>query len=361
MIVLKKLPLIGFLFLQLWPFTWALSQPTTTLIQPTLSSLPADKQTGAITNSSQDAVPYIRSLIQAGRLAEASRELTRQLQKPHSEPDLQLLQCVVLSNQQKIDKSIACMRALIKVRPDMLEAYNNLGVLYANLGQHEEAKRWLTLAMQRMPSLWTVYQNLQTLQIDMSRKSYARALQVELPLAESPPRLTMLATTTLTNSIQVVQTASPPTPMPAASPNAKREAIKPEVDKIEAIKTEENKDNGVDNVIRQQLQAAVESWAQAWSAQNIAAYFAAYTSDFTPSQSISRTQWEAERTSRIVGRKFVKVSVSNFQFEHNGSKMIVRFNQFYQSDNIRSKHQKRLDLQLVDGSWKIVRETLISQ
>jgi hypothetical protein len=38
---------------------------------------------------------------------------------------------------------------LVKLRPDMLEAYNTLGVLHASLGQHEEAKRWLTAGLQR--------------------------------------------------------------------------------------------------------------------------------------------------------------------------------------------------------------------
>jgi uncharacterized protein YchJ len=358
------------------------------------------------------AQPEIRSLMQAGRLAEASREIARQLQKPDPEPTLQLLQCVVQANQNQTEKAIACLSALVKAQPDMLEAYNNLGVLHASLGQHEEAKRWLTLAMQRMPSLWTVHQNLQTLQADLSRKAYARALQAELPLKEAPPRLTMLATSALSNPVKVAQasppavvvaTTNPPAPaspqMPASTPvvapsstppavskpeavkppAARTEAItatKPEVKKTEVLKAappkpealktespeaETNKAKGLDEATRQQLQAAVQAWAQAWSAQNMAAYFGAYAPDFTPSKWTPRATWEAQRTSRIVGRQFVRVSVSNFSFENKGSKTAVRFNQVYESDNIQSKHSKRLDLVQIDGRWKIVRETVISQ
>lgn len=390
--------LAGFLMVQLWPLSLMANQTAPMLVP--------SAQANETASTSPTALPEIRSLMQAGRLAEASREIARQLQKPDQEPTLKLLQCVVLANQNQTDKAIACLSALVKAHPDMLEAYNNLGVLHASLGQHEEAKRWLTLAMQRMPSLWTVHQNLQTLQADLSRKAYARALQAELPLKDAPPRLTMLATSALSNPVKVAQ-ASPPTmvaapaspQMPASTPvvapsstpqalskpdaakppAARTEALtatKPEVQKAEvsraetpkseALKTESpqaetSKTKGLDDATRQQLQAAVQAWAQAWSAQNMAAYFGAYAPDYAPSKWTPRAAWEAERTSRIVGRQFVKVSVSNFSFENKGSKTAVRFNQVYESDNIQSTHRKRLDLVQIDGRWKIVRETVISQ
>lgn len=331
----------------------------------------------------------IRSLMQASRMAEASREIDRQLQKPDPEPGLQLLHCVVQANQNQTDKAIACLNSLVKTHPDMLEAYNNLGVLHASLGQQEEAKRWLTLAMQRTPSLWTVHQNLQTLQADLSRKAYARALQAELPLKEAHLRLTMLTTTALGNPVKMAQASTPviPQPSPASPQTTKPETVKPlpprpetvtasktqapkpeaeKTPKTEAVKTETAQSepaklNLVDEAARQQMQAAVESWAQAWSAQNTAAYFAAYAPDFTPLKSMPRANWEAERTSRIVGRRFIKVTVSNFSFEKKGGKTAVAFNQVYESDSIQSKQRKRLDLLQIDGRWKIVRETVISQ
>lgn len=409
---MKKRQFVGVLLGQLWLMAVAVSQTAPTLV--------SSAQINASANTNSAALSDIRSLMQSGRLADASREIARQLQKADPEPSLQLLQCVVQANQNQTDKAIACFSAVVKAYPDMLEAYNNLGVLHASLGQHEEAKRWLTLALQRMPSLWTVHQNLQSLQADLSRKTYARALQVELPPKESPPRLTMLANTALRRPVMVAQ-ASPPAQsvapasttapaipqMPAstsaqapqsraaalskpdaakppATPPEADTASKPEVPttqvikaetqkpvasqkpKLEAPKTEgpqpePSKEKGLDEATRQQLQAAVEAWAQAWSAQNMAAYFGAYAPDFTPSKWTRRGDWESERTSRIVGRQFVKVSVSNFSFENKGSKTAVRFNQVYESDNIRSTHRKRLDLAQIDGRWKIVRETVISQ
>ncbi len=113
--------------------------------------------------------PDVQSLMQAGKFPEASKEIARQLKRPDPDPQLQLLQCVVQAQQNQTDKAIVCLTSLVKQRPEMLEAYNNLGVLHASKGQHEEAQRWFTLGLQRQPSLWTLHQNLQNLQADLSR------------------------------------------------------------------------------------------------------------------------------------------------------------------------------------------------
>lgn len=337
--------------------------------------------------------------MQAGRLPEASKEIASQLQRQDPEPGLELLQCVVQAQQNQTDKAIACLTALVKVRPDMIEAYNNLGVLHASQGKQEEAKRWFTLALQRNPSLWTVHQNLQSLQLDLSRNAYSRALQTELPVKHGPPKLSLLAVTSLNNSSQGITTKaaqaqatnkapassvvnqeiaqapatlakeSPPTAKsgqpakaveqtPARAPVSSTAQADGSQDESGQPKT--GKADMLDDNTRAQVQAAVQAWAQAWSTQNMPAYLAAYTADYTPGKGISRAAWEAERTARIAGRKFVRVKVNNFNFETTGTKVIARFTQLYESDNIISSHRKRLELVKQEGRWKIVRETVIS-
>ena len=323
---------------------------------------------------SKNAAEEVRGLIQSGRLDEAVKESARQLQKPDAEPNLQLLHCVAQANQNQTDKAIACFTALVKLRPDMLEAYNNLGVLHASLGQHEEAKRWLTAGIQRVPSLWVAHQNLQSLQSDLSRRAYARALQSELPLKESFAKLTMLATTPLANPVKTAETTGvTPASLPGAPPvapvakvdnkpvQAEPPATKPESKSAAKPDSKpENHPSEVDAATGQLIQTAVESWAKAWSAQNMTAYFAAYSPEFTPYKLPSRAAWEAERTSRIVGRKFIRVSVRHFSYERVGPKVVVRFSQIYESDNISSTQRKRLDMVLHKGRWKIARENIIA-
>jgi len=327
-------------------------------------------------------LPEVRNLLQAGRLTEASKEIGRQLQRPDPEPEMQLLQCVVQARQNQTDKAIACLISLVKQHPDMLEAYNNLGVLYASMNQHEEAKRWFTLALQRQPTLWTLHQNLQSLQADLSRKAYARALQTELPLKDTAPKLTLLAATSISNAPAArVTNKTADTAVVAKAPvdaqapvavvdQATAQASAPKIATEKpapagAVSSDTNsaktaKANTLDEATRQQLQEAVQAWAQAWSAQNMPVYLASYTPDYTPGKGTTRSAWEAERTARIVGRTFVRVKVSNFTFEDTGTKMNVRFTQVYESDNIQSTHRKRLEFVRIEGLWKISRETIIN-
>ena len=79
-----------------------------------------------------------------------------------------------------------------------------------------------------------------------------------------------------------------------------------------------------------------------------------------PVEGSSRSAWEAERKARIAGRQFIRVKVSNFTFESTGSKVIARFTQTYESENIQSTSRKRLEFVHLEGLWKIARETVIS-
>jgi hypothetical protein len=52
--------------------------------------------------------------------------------------------------------------------------------------------------------------------------------------------------------------------------------------------------------------------------------------------------------------------VRNYSYERVGPKVVVRFSQIYESDNISSTQRKRLDMVLHKGRWKIVRENIIA-
>lgn len=324
----------------------------------------------------------VRSLVQAGRLPEASQEIGRQLQRPDPEPGMQLLQCVVQAQQNQTDKAIACLITLVKLHPDMLEAYNNLGVLYASKNQQEEAKRWFSLALQRQPTLWTLHQNLQSLQADMARQAYARALQTELPLKDAAPKLTLLAATSIKNVPHTqVTNKAPEASVVAKSPIGAKKPVAVVADtpgqtttpQVAAAKstlgsaissdtgsTKTAKATALDDATRQQILEAVQAWAQAWRTQNMTSYLAAYTPDYTPGEGRNRSAWEAERTARIAGRQFIRVKVSNFTFDNTGTQVIARFTQTYESDNIQSTSRKRLEFVRLEGLWKIARETVIN-
>ncbi|OYU10352.1 MAG: hypothetical protein CFE38_18120 [Comamonadaceae bacterium PBBC1] len=351
--------------LRFWLCSWVVLWP--------LTSTPNSSLTNASPMAEPASLAQVRELMQAGRLAEAGQEIARQLQKPVTDPQFQLLQCVVLANQNQTAKAITCLNALVKAQPDMLEAYNNLGVLHASLGQHDEARRWLNLAMQRVPALWTVHQNMQNLQVEVSRKAYASALQTELPLKAAAPKLTLLASTSLSSPEKKPKVVAndAPSPVKAALPPPAADLVAapasaapaPPVQPLKPtpVPVQTTEQAPMNEETRKQVQSAIEAWAQAWTAQNMTQYFAAYTPDFSAPKGLGRAAWEAERTSRIAGRRFVRVSVRQFSFEKVGSKVVARFSQVYESDNIFSTHRKRLDLVRHEGNWKIERESVIGQ
>lgn len=329
----------------------------------------------------ESAIENIRIMIKADRLSDASREIAHQLKQLPRSSELQFLQCVVHAHQQRVPQAVGCFSALVKAHPDMVEAYNNLGVLHASLGHHEEAKQWFDNGLRRVPALWTVHQNILSLQADLSRKAYSRALQIESPARETQVRLSFLATPSSVVSTSIsfqegktvslasrksseqvtsnapsdnVRLVTPPAnhAQNSASDTGNVLTAKP------ALPEPAGKQAANDST-QAQVHKAMAAWAKAWSEKNLPAYFDAYVSDFTMGKDVPHASWRAERTARISSRQFIRVATSNVTFEISNAKITARFNQTYESDNLQSNNRKRLDFVLEDGRWKIARETVI--
>lgn len=341
-----------------------------------LTGTPNPPRPAAAAEAAWASPEEVRLLMQAGRLAEAGQAIALHLKAADPDPEFLLLQCVVLANQGLTAKAITCLTGLLKLEPQMLEAYNNLGVLHASLGQHEEAARWFNAGMQRVPTVWAIHQNMQSLQLEVSRKAYASALQTGVPLKLAPPKLNLLATTSLgseknrsaNDRLPVSARAGVPAtrPWPAGHAGASQDSAAVAPPSAQPPSSAKALDapvatGGPDELTRQQVQAAVEAWAGAWSAQNVPRYLAAYTADYAPKPGASRAAWEAERTARIAGRRFVRVTVRNFSFEQLGPKVVVRFSQVYESDNLVSTQRKRLDWVRQAEGWKIEHESVIGR
>ena len=65
---------------------------------------------------------------------------------------------------------------MIEVEPDLPEAYNNLGLIYAAGGNLEKATRYFQLGLQTNPTYATLYQNLSTLYAARAISAYRKAL-----------------------------------------------------------------------------------------------------------------------------------------------------------------------------------------
>ena len=82
------------------------------------------------------------------------------------------------------------------------------------------------------------------------------------------------------------------------------------------------------------------------------AYLAAYDKSFDPPGRQSRSAWEKERESRIVGKSKINVQLSDMTVSVSGDKATARFRHAL---NVASR--KTLDLVNNNGRWTIVRES----
>ncbi|MDE2416868.1 MAG: TolC family outer membrane protein [Burkholderiales bacterium] len=108
-----------------------------------------------------------------------------------------------------------------------------------------------------------------------------------------------------------------------------------------------------------QLPQVVESWIAAWNGKKTSDYLGYYASNFTPALGMSRTAWETLRKKRISKQGDIKAVISDIKpLACNGKTADVAFKQEYGSVDYRDSVEKTLSLEQVDGSWKILRETV---
>jgi tetratricopeptide (TPR) repeat protein len=77
-----------------------------------------------------------------------------------ADPATQFQTAVALQQQGKFDEAAIAYRALLKAKPDYVEAQANLGVVLARLGKYEEAVAAYTAALKLAPQLTPILLNL---------------------------------------------------------------------------------------------------------------------------------------------------------------------------------------------------------
>jgi len=87
------------------------------------------------------------------------------------------LKARILTTNGKSDQAVTIYEKVIEVEPDLPEAYNNLGLIYAAEGNLEKATRYFQLGLQTNPTYATLYQNLSTLYATRAISAYRKALR----------------------------------------------------------------------------------------------------------------------------------------------------------------------------------------
>jgi ketosteroid isomerase-like protein len=105
------------------------------------------------------------------------------------------------------------------------------------------------------------------------------------------------------------------------------------------------------------VESAVHAWAAAWAAKDMGGYLGSYGKEFDPPGKMSRSAWEAERRSRIVGKSHISVRLSDLRVSVNGNRAVAKFKQAYSADSLNVSSRKTLELVKAGERWVIVRES----
>lgn len=304
--------------------------------------------------------PLAASLDQAAELIAAGQHqaaLAQLAAEPVSHRS-RLLQADALAGLQRNDEAEALYRVLINELPQDPAPYNNLASLYAATGRLQAASELLTEAMKSDPRYAAIYKNLSRVYVEMSSKSYARALR----LSEQQQGLQLLtldyrATPEAPLQLATLEPAPiPPVPESQTKPAAVVEAVPVSMVTMKAMAATAPE---VAPVTAPEFEgggaiAALKEWAAAWSAQNVEGYLRAYDADYLPPRGLTLAQWQAERRVRLRKPGKIEVALSDFEVgSSSGGTLTVKVVQRYHSDNYHDRTRKGFVLVPHDSGWKI--------
>ena len=358
----------------------------------------------------------IRRALENGQLDLANKWVQQEKSLKPNDPQVRFFEAVVLAQQGQTDKAMEAFRKLTETHPGMLEAHNNLGVLYAAKGRLEEARKALEAGLLVSGSVATLHRNLGDVQSQLVRQSYARALQVEGKNRTAPPQLALLGSLESDNfsAAPVVAAANArpgpdpvKTPAPASTPSASApagtsspsgaassaspsspsgagvpaSAARPAVsvpaataapasaassapaqvnlEKRPSQPLSADKTTKIPDPENEKIRQAVIAWAKAWSRKDMSAYLSAYASNFSPGEKMSRAKWEEERKLRILSKRKISVEIRAIKVTmRDETRASVQFQQIYESDNFSGNSRKSLEMVKQQGQWLILRETV---
>lgn len=275
--------------------------------------------------SCADEFADISKLYEQRKPDEALIRLERFLAQHPRDSRARFLKGVVLAEQNKTQEAIQIFFSLTVDFPEMPEPHNNLGVLYANQGDYEQARQALEMALRTSPSYALAQENLGDVYAALASIAYDKAAQLDKRNTTAPAKLTALRellkmrvpAAAQLNAVPAELAALPSAPpavvaQPAEPPPAPTaaagEATEPSPSSPEPSATvapgpaaqpaaPETRAGAVDQT--KAVLKTVQAWARAWNNHNAESYLAFYAPAFKPPKLQAREQWEADIRARI--------------------------------------------------------------
>jgi tetratricopeptide (TPR) repeat protein len=364
-----------------------------------VSSMRLVTLTAALFASTAYADDYadVSQLARNGKYSEALAKADQYLSAKPRDPQMRFIKGVVQRDSGKTSDAIATFTRLTEDYPELPEPYNNLAVLYAGQNQFDKARTALEMAIRTNPSYTTAHENLGDVYAKLASQAYGKALQLDasntgvppklavirelfnpalskgqrptLPPVEAPAQVAtklppMLATKgaadkappTLAEKPPVAVASAPATPAASTVVTTKTPAATASAGPTTKVVTPPTA--AAENHDHKDVEAAVSNWAKAWAAQDMKAYLGSYGKEFDPPGKMSRSDWEAERRQRIIGKSKITVKLEKLSVQVNGETAVAKFQQSYKSGTFSVSSRKELDLVKTADRWLIVREAV---
>jgi tetratricopeptide (TPR) repeat protein len=290
-------------------------------------------------------VEEAQTLMSQGDYEGALKKLDRYLATSPTDAEARFARGLALVKLNKTPEAIKVFTDLTRDYPQLPEPYNNLAVLYAQQGDYEKARDALEAALATHPSYATAHENLGDIYAALAGASYNRALQLDQANQGIRYKLSLI------NQLgaQPVAGVAPPSTSKPAGPAVAAAAPAPAPTPLPPT--------AADNPAAAPVVDAVKAWAAAWASRDVDGYLASYSSGFQPEGGLSRSDWEAQRRTRISAAKKITVKVlSPLVSLPDETHARVKFVQDYTSDSFSDRTSKTLELINEGGSWKITSE-----
>lgn len=320
-----------------------------------------------------DNLPEVQRLIKQGQYPQALEKVDAYLSNKPKDAQGRFLKGLIYTEMNKPADAISVFTKLTEDYPELPEPYNNLAVLYAQQKQYDKARTALEMAIRTHPSYAIAYENLGDVYAKLASQAYDKALQLDNANATTQNKLALIRDLITTSGKANVKpalapafAAKPVAPAPtaapatvlASTPSAAANNPPPKVAEAKPAPTPvatpapAKADGASEDVAK-----AIAAWASAWSRKDIKSYFAAYASDFDTPKDMPRKAWEAERESRIAGKRgTISVTYDEPQITINGDKATVKFRQHYKAPGLSSSTTKTMILVRSGSKWLIKEE-----
>lgn len=286
-----------------------------------------------------------------------------------------------LADKGEIAQAISAYQSLIRLNPQLPEAYNNLASLYLQQKNTGQAKLILEQGLHAHKGYGRLYESLSAINVAMAREAYSKALQIDLK-----PATIEIASLSLNKENKQLDAAPVPdvaaktetAPVLVSNNVAVKPAVTENTENTEKQQTDVAAVNGIKpaiqlpevsanekkipeaktiNTTSEPIEVLLQAWAASWSAQEVDMYLSFYHSQYNPSNGLSLTSWIQSRRERLKKPAWIKVALSDFRIEkNNGKQAIVKFKQAYESNTFSDSSLKRMVLLYTENGWRIFHE-----